>query len=166
MGLRKVGHGLRELRAGDEGGRPLLRGLRSLPRAALPGVRRRVRARPALLRGVRRVGCLADDFVLRDHRTLGLGALGREEWIESLRVLADLAPGWSLETVRILAWNRHGRVDVSRHLGTTRDGGPFENIFIRVVLTEGDRIQSNDTFDAAEVDRALARFEDLCTGRP
>jgi hypothetical protein len=109
-------------------------------------------------------GCLADDFVLHDHRTLGLGALGREEWIESLRVLADLAPGWSLETMRILAWNRHGRVDVSRHFGTTRDGGPFENVFIRVVVTSGDRIQSNDTFDVADADRALARFEELCTG--
>jgi ketosteroid isomerase-like protein len=109
-------------------------------------------------------GCLADDFVLRDHRTLGLGALGREEWIESLRVLADLAPGWSLETMRILAWNRHGRVDVSRHFGTTRDGGPFENIFVRVIVTGGDRIQSNDTFDVADADRALARFEELCNG--
>jgi hypothetical protein len=71
-----------------------------------------------------------------------------------------------LETVRILAWNRCGRVDVSRHFGTVRDGGTFENIFIRVVLTEGDCIQRNDTFDLADADRALARFEELCADRP
>ena len=110
--------------------------------------------------------CLVDDFTFRDRRPLGLGSLSRDEWIESLRVISDLAPGWGLETVQVLAWNRHGRVDVSRHFGTTRDGGPFENIFIRVLVTDDDRIQSNDSFDIADADRALARFDELCAGFP
>jgi class 3 adenylate cyclase len=111
--------------------------------------------------------CLADDFLLRDHRSLVLGALGRDPWIESLRAMADLSSGWGWEPLRILAWNRHGRVEVSRIFGTTlHDGGPFENVCVRALVTDGDRIRSNDSFDAAAADRALARFEELCAGLP
>ena len=69
-------------------------------------------------------GCLVDDLVFHDHRTLGFGALHRDQWIESLRVLhADLAADVGAETLRILVWNRHGRVDVYRQFGTIPDGG-------------------------------------------
>ena len=107
-------------------------------------------------------GCFVDDLVFHDHRTLGFGALGRDEWIESLRVLTDLAPGWGGETFRILAWDRHGRVDVNRRFGTLRDGGPFETVFVRVIVTDGNRIQGYEIFDVGDADQALARFAELC----
>ena len=110
---------------------------------------------------------LADDFLLRDHRPLGLGALDRDQWIESLRVIDDLSSSWGGQMVRIIHWNHHGRFDVSRMLGTTlNDAGPFENLFVRVLVTDGDRIRSNDIFDVADADRALARFDELCADRP
>jgi hypothetical protein len=109
--------------------------------------------------------CLADDFALHDHRQLGLGTLGRDEWVESLRVMDELAPGWRWETFRIFAWNRHGSVDACRQFGTIRDGGPFENVLIRVIMTDGDRIRRNEVFAIDDVDRALARFEELCAER-
>jgi hypothetical protein len=110
--------------------------------------------------------CLADDFVLRDHRTLGLGALGRDEWIESLQAVADLARDWSGEMVRFLSWNRHGRVVVSRGFGTIPDGGgPFEAVQVSVLVSDGDRVRHLELFDAADAERALARFEELCAGR-
>ncbi len=112
-------------------------------------------------------GCLADDFVLRDHRTLGFGALRREEWIGSLRAFTELAPDWSGEAIRTLAWNRHGRVAMQRTSGTMPDGGgPFENVMVQIAVTDGARIRHIELFDVAEVERALARFEELCAGLP
>ena len=111
-------------------------------------------------------GCLAEDAVIRDRRALGiLGTLDRDQWVESLRVLADLAPDLAAEVVRILTWNGLGRVQLARQFGT-RDGGPFENVFVTVILTDGDRIQRYEIFDVADADRALARFEELCADRP
>jgi class 3 adenylate cyclase/tetratricopeptide (TPR) repeat protein len=111
-------------------------------------------------------GSLVDDFVFRDDRTLGLlGALGPDEWVESMRVQADRAPDVDVEAPRILTWNRHGRVDVSRVFGTLRDGGPFENVLLRVMVTDGDRIRRMEVFDVGDADRALTRFAELCAER-
>jgi hypothetical protein len=110
-------------------------------------------------------GCLAPDAVIHDHRPLRLGELGPDPWVESLRVQVELAPDVNAEAFRILAWNRHGRVHLMRVFGTLREGGPFENVFVTVFLTEGDRIQRQEFFDLADADRALARFEELCSGR-
>jgi hypothetical protein len=111
---------------------------------------------------------LAEDFGLRDRRALGilgiLGTLGRDQWVESLRAAAALAPDLNVELVRILAWNHLGRVQLARMVGT-RDGGPFENLFLGVVLTEGNHVSCNELFDVADADRALARFAELCAGR-
>ncbi len=110
--------------------------------------------------------CLAPDLVFCDHRALGMGTLGPDQWVESLRVRVDLAPDADAEWFRILAWNCHGCVSVGRAFGTLRDGGPFENVFVVVALVDGDRIQRFEIFDIADADRALARFEELCAGRP
>ncbi len=90
-----------------------------------------------------------------------LGTCDRGQWIESLRTLADLAPDVVVEAFRILTWNRHGRVDLARRYGT-REGGPFENLMARVILTGGDRIQRFEVFDLDATAQALARFEELC----
>jgi ketosteroid isomerase-like protein len=109
---------------------------------------------------------LARDAVCSDHRAVSImGELDREQWIESLRTLADLAPDMGWELFQILAWNGHGRVAAGRLFGTTRDGGPFENAFIAVLLTRGDHVERYEFFDAGDTDRALARFGELCTAR-
>ena len=107
--------------------------------------------------------CLADEFMYNDRRTLGLGMFSRDQWIESLRALYALAPDMFVESFRILTWDRHGRVDVQRSYGTMPSGGgPFENVFIRVIVTDGDRIRHYELFDIGAVEPALARFEELC----
>ena len=107
---------------------------------------------------------LDPDAVIRDHRPLGLGVSTGDEWLESLRVLADLAPDVDAQTFRILAWNRHGRVDVTRLGGTMPDGGgAFENILVAVNVTAGDRLQRCELFAVGDADQALARFEELCS---
>jgi hypothetical protein len=56
-------------------------------------------------------------------------------------------------------------VDVTRVTGT-REGGPFENLYLRVIVIDGGRAQRWEIFDVSDADRALARFEELCAGRP
>jgi ketosteroid isomerase-like protein len=105
---------------------------------------------------------LAPDFVHHDRRTLIGGSYDRDQYVESMWTWRDLAPDAGLEELRILTWNRHGRVGVARSFGTTRDGVVFENELVFVMLTRGDRIQQLEFFDVADADRALARFEELC----
>jgi hypothetical protein len=68
---------------------------------------------------------VSHDIVIRDRCAVSiLDMLDRDQWVESLRTLVHLAPDVAWEMFRILSWNRHGRVDVSRQFGR-RDGGPF-----------------------------------------
>jgi hypothetical protein len=106
--------------------------------------------------------CFTADGATLDHRTLGLDAFRADEWVESLRAFADLAPDVSVEPFAILAWNDHGRVSLTRVVGTQRSGGAFENVFVGVAMTRGDRIARFEFFDAEDAGRALARFEELC----
>ncbi|MBI3768882.1 MAG: hypothetical protein HY271_10370 [Deltaproteobacteria bacterium] len=102
-----------------------------------------------------------------DRCTLGLlDSLGADQWVESLRILADLAPDVAGEELQILAWNRHGRVAVGRVFGTMREGGSFENVFVGVIVTDGDRIKDYEVFDVGDADQALARFEELYSDLP
>ncbi len=100
---------------------------------------------------------LAPDFVLDDHRTLGLGRLDGDQWIASMQAQAALGPGVA-EVRRILAWNRHGLAVELRTAGTVDGGGPFENLMITVLLISGDGIRSGASFDLTDADRALAWF--------
>jgi ketosteroid isomerase-like protein len=112
--------------------------------------------------GMRR--CLSEDIVIRDASTLGLGVVRGGEFIDALRAQADLAPDAGGEVMRILAWNGHGRVDVVRVFGTiATSGGAFEKAYVRIFLTDGDRIQHFECYDVGDADRAVARFQALCT---
>ncbi len=103
--------------------------------------------------------CLADDLVYRDHRKLGLGTLACDELVAAVRVHRELATDLRTETHRLLGWDRHGCVAVMHQYGTVPDGGPFENVFLRMIVADGDRVRHFETFDVA--DQALARFEEL-----
>jgi hypothetical protein len=37
-----------------------------------------------------------------------------------------------------------------------------ENVLVRVIVTDGDRIQRFELFDICDTDRVLARFEEVC----
>jgi hypothetical protein len=107
---------------------------------------------------------LAPDVVIRDHRRLRLGRLDKERWIESLRALTELAPDMTVVTRRILAWNERGRVALATSSGHGPEGAAFENLFLSVISIEGECVRSYEAFDLEDVDRALARFEELCGG--
>jgi hypothetical protein len=108
---------------------------------------------------------LTPDFVLHDRRTLGLGELGIDEWLASLRVFVELAPDVNVDVFRILRWNRHGAVVTTRSSGTY-EGGPFENPALVLALSRGALIERYELFDIGDAERAaLARFEELCAER-
>jgi hypothetical protein len=81
------------------------------------------------------------------------------------RTLVGLGSGVHIEQLRLLAWNRHGRVSVARTAGLSESGGAFEIVAIGVTLTEGDRVARIERYDLADAPRALARFEALCAER-
>jgi ketosteroid isomerase-like protein len=110
---------------------------------------------------------IAPDVTIRDHRVLGFFEnVDSDRWVDSVRILPELAPDMSVESFRMLAWNAHGHVAATRVVGTMRDGGPFEYPFVRVIVTDGDRIRHFEIFPVDDADRAVAHFEELCTELP
>jgi ketosteroid isomerase-like protein len=108
-------------------------------------------------------GCLAQDAVVCDRRALSvIGTVDRDRWVEFMQTFDELAPDVGGETLRIVTWNHRGRVDVFWQFGTMLDGGPFEHLFVRVFMTDGPHIQRYELFDVGDVDRAVARFAELC----
>ena len=107
---------------------------------------------------------LADDFASTDHRPAWMGSSDRDEYVASIRVFAELSPDVTSENLEVLAWADHGRVARTRVCGTQRDGGPFENVFVWMLVTGGGRIREIEVWDAGEVDAALAAFEQARPG--
>ena len=112
---------------------------------------------------VDRLGALlSDDFVLIDHRRTGLGHLNAEGYVASLTVLIEESPDFTTETLYGVAANQHGGLLVARNFGAWRDGGAFEQVYARIGLMRGDRIVRVEMFELGELDRARARFAELC----
>jgi hypothetical protein len=108
-------------------------------------------------------GCLAPDAVVCDRRAVSVfGTIDGDQWVELLRTLDDLTRDADTEMLRIVTWNHRGRVDVVRQFGSILDGGPFEHLFVRVCVTDGPHIRRYELFDVGDVDRAVARFAELC----
>ena len=51
-------------------------------------------------------------------------------------------------------------MELGRVVGTA-SGGPFENVFFRVAVTDGEVVRHFELFDVGDEARALARFEEL-----
>jgi ketosteroid isomerase-like protein len=103
---------------------------------------------------------LAPDYVLVDHRPLGWGTLDGPTYLESLKVLADLAPDTRFRTDH--HWvSARGHLLVNVLLGT-REGGAFEEPRVHVVeLDDHGRVRRQDFHTLDQLDEARARFEEL-----
>jgi hypothetical protein len=105
---------------------------------------------------------LPDDFVFHDHRRTGVGTIeGADAYVASVVPLLERAPGWTMETLRYLAQERHGSLSMVRVFGTLAEGGEFESLNLRLVLYRGDQIAGIELFEPEDLDRAKARFEEL-----
>ena len=101
-------------------------------------------------------------LVEHDHRPLAvLGTTrGAEAWVRNFRVLADLAPDSRYRVDHFRSTPR-GFCSVGFWNGT-REGGPYELPLVAVIELDGqDRIARADIYDADQLERARARFEEL-----
>ena len=106
---------------------------------------------------------LRPEFVMSDHRSLGLGDLDRDLYVASLQASVGLSVGLSHEAFRVFAWNESGLVVAIRRFGTTPDGGgPFEDTFVALFLTAQQRVARLELFGETDAERAVARFAELC----
>jgi len=104
------------------------------------------------------VACCAPTFIAHDHRLVGWGTVHEAAaWVETVRVLADLAPDVRLRMdhtrISARAW-----MSVGGWVGT-RDGGPFEIALVAVFeVDEVGRQRQIDLYELTQLDQARARF--------
>ncbi len=110
----------------------------------------------------------ADDLVYHDHRRTGVGRIdGADAAIASIEEYWRLAGDQQLE----LGWHwpaygRHGAVTVVRRFGQLPDGGAFESEYLELFAVSNGLAAHLELFELENLERALARFEQLRLSRP
>ncbi len=104
----------------------------------------------------------APTFFMRDHRLLGWGAMVQDAatFVRVIRSATELAPDsdYRHDHTRVCARGHFSAVT----LRGTRDGGAFENAFLRVTeVDEQGRVRSHEVYEEGDFERALARFEEF-----
>lgn len=108
----------------------------------------------------------ADDFVLIDHRPASLGEIrDPDAWLESVKVLTELAETYRADLVAYHAWSRQTALVEFRNHGVTKDGAIFEQRLLVVTSVRGGRINLVEYFPLEAFDMAFARFESLRRAR-
>jgi len=92
----------------------------------------------------------------QDHRPLGLGALDRDRYVDSLREPTLLAIDEQGEEIHTLAWSDAGRVVACRTFGTAPDGDVFERVLVSLFLTDADHLLRFEDFELEDAERAVA----------
>jgi class 3 adenylate cyclase len=106
----------------------------------------------------REIGATAPDWVTVDHRRLTPSA---GDLTADARATWDLAPNvtWYVEAVHSLG--NLGAVVTHAASGTSKEGFDAEWRGIDLVTVEGDVVKRAEVFDEADLDVALARFDEL-----
>jgi len=103
---------------------------------------------------------------LDDHRRTGLGRLeGAEAYIAAAAALFDQAPDLTIEVRHVVALAAHGVLSMAHAFGTLVEGGPFELVYLWLARFENGRLVGTETFEPEDLDRSLARFEELRTSQ-
>ena len=104
---------------------------------------------------------LAADFQFVDHRDLGLPRINRSRTREATEAWND---GESRETILGTQYHRlteNGSVSSGRHVTTTPDGFEAESDLVVLTMTRDGKIARSEWFDGTDVERAVARFDEL-----
>lgn len=104
---------------------------------------------------------LAPDFELVDHRPLGAGRMGPDDYVAFLAALLESTVESRFESVRSVRLDPRGSIDVARLTGTTIDGAPFELDALQVTVVRDGKLAHWEMFPLDGVDAAQARFEQL-----
>ncbi len=106
----------------------------------------------------RLLAALPRDFVLHDHRRVGLGRIeGADAFAESLAAAFALAEDFTVETLYVIANESHGELAMARAFGTLAGGGEFEAVYLRVIAHAG----TMELFEPDDLTHARARFAEL-----
>ncbi len=99
------------------------------------------------------------DWVAVDHRRVTPFASGNQT--ASIRATLDLMPDFAIHIEAVRRLSSAGAVVTHTARGTSPDGFDAEWRHIQLLTVEGDRISRSDLFDEADLDAALARFDEL-----
>ncbi len=105
---------------------------------------------------------LPEDFTLTSHRRLvGTAApIGRDEYLATRGTMDDLGLRGNLRADHLLRLSPNAGLSTVTWYGTL-DGGDFEDPFVWVFAHDGRRVHAVEIFDLDQLDRALARYEEL-----
>ena len=104
------------------------------------------------------------DWVNIDHRratpfaSRDLGA--------AMRSLKELTPDLNVRAEAVHRLDTFGAVVTNASSGTTEAGFGAEWRMIQVILVDGDRVVRCEIFDEADINAALARFDELTQSAP
>jgi hypothetical protein len=105
-----------------------------------------------------------DDFAIIDHRKGTAFAPG--ELLAYLRTTYDLTPQATIYTEAVHRLNHVGAVFVNAAQGISQDGFAAEWRALSLVTVSGDLLSRYEVFDEADLEIALARFDELNTPAP
>ena len=109
---------------------------------------------------------LSDDFVLVDHRPVSLGTIGPDDWVESVKVIAELGPNLRLSISSVLATAPGCIAYRVLGAGPTEDSAYVEIAFFQVGNVRAGQLTRLEFFPLEDLSAALARFEDLSRTTP
>ena len=101
----------------------------------------------------------AADWVIIDHRPLA--PVDASDLPAAIRAIWDLTPDLSTRIEAVHRLSSFGAVVTNTAYGTSPEGFAAEWRVVDLVTVEGDRISRDEFFDEADLDAALARFEEL-----
>jgi class 3 adenylate cyclase/ketosteroid isomerase-like protein len=106
---------------------------------------------------------LSDDFTATNRRsTTNQGARAtRQQWLAWLRTARDELGVHGRLRVENFVCLSHDAAVIAGTFSGSQDGGPFFGRVIVVLALDGDKLKSTDAYDTQDLDRALARYEEL-----
>ena len=103
------------------------------------------------------------DWVYMDHHRL---ALWQGDFAANMRAAWEVMPDWRIRIVAVHRLNRTGAVLTCVARGTSQEGFDAEMSGIAMVTVRGEVINRFEYFDDVDLDRALARFDELSGRAP
>ncbi|OBH55341.1 hypothetical protein A5687_03085 [Mycobacterium mantenii] len=104
------------------------------------------------------------DWVTIDHRRLV--TIDASDLLPNIRATWDLMPDISVHIEAVHRLSDFGAVVTYTARGTAQEGFVAEWRMIHLLMVEGDRINRSELFDEADLDAALARFDELSPPTP
>ena len=107
--------------------------------------------------------CMADSFVIEDHRHLRVADLqDADSHIAMLAPAFELVQDYLVEVVRVDGVEPSGSVGLSRNTGSTTDGGPFETLAVALTMwDDGGQITRIEVYEPEDAATAIARLHAL-----